>query len=221
MFKFYEFTMTYGKSFVDQVQDLLILVTKLREVKIIVPESLQVGAIMSKLPNGWNNYRKKLLHMAEDTSLQDLFKGIQIEEETQNREKAFSSQNFTKVNYVEGSSTKFKKNLKVNNTGKFKKTNPNTKSGKKDGNCHHCGKKGHFIRDCRFKKNEEAKLNNANLVEENSTEVIIAMVSKMQIGMITELSMAAATKSSDWWLDSGATIQLCNDKTQFKTYTTE
>lgn len=47
MFKFYEFTMTYGKSIVDQVQDLLILVTKLREVKIIVPESLQVGDIMS------------------------------------------------------------------------------------------------------------------------------------------------------------------------------
>lgn len=109
----------------------------------------------------------------------------------------------------------------MNNTGKFKKINPNTNSGKKDGNCRHYGKKGHFIRDCRFKKNEDAKLNKANLVEENSTEVIIAMVSEMQIGMITELSMAAATKSSDWWLDSGATIQVCNDKTQFKTYTTE
>ena len=87
MFKFYEFTMTDGKSIVDQVQDLLLLVTKLREVKIIVPDALQVGAIMSKLPPGWNNYRKKLLHMAEDISLQDLLKGIQIEEEIRENEK--------------------------------------------------------------------------------------------------------------------------------------
>ncbi|XP_070672536.1 uncharacterized protein [Malus domestica] len=82
MFKFYEFTMTDGKSIVDQVQDLLLLITKLREVKIIVPDALQVGAIMSKLPPDWNKYRKQLLHMAEDISLQDLLKGIQIEEET-------------------------------------------------------------------------------------------------------------------------------------------
>ena len=43
-----------GKSIVDQVQDLLLLVTKLCEVKEIILDALQVGAIMSKLPHGWN-----------------------------------------------------------------------------------------------------------------------------------------------------------------------
>ncbi|KAM2178896.1 hypothetical protein ACFX1R_033922 [Malus domestica] len=42
----------------------------------------RVGAIMAKLPQTWNNYRKKLLHMVEDISLENLQKGIQIEEET-------------------------------------------------------------------------------------------------------------------------------------------
>ena len=112
--------------------------------------------------------------------------------------------------------------MKANNLGKFKKTSFGTNSGKKNATCHHWGKKGHFIRDCRFKKNnEDAKLNKANMVEETHTEDIIAMVSEMQIGMITELNMAATVKSSDWWLDSGATIHVCNDRAQFKIYKTE
>ena len=85
--------------------------------------------------------------MAEDISLQDLMKGIQIEGETRKREKYFSSQDFTKINYVERNNSKFKKNLKANNLGKFKKTSFGTNSGKKNANCHHCGKKCDFIRD--------------------------------------------------------------------------
>ncbi|KAI9186802.1 hypothetical protein LWI28_021092 [Acer negundo] len=36
-----------------------------------------------------------------------------------------------------------------------------------------------------------------------------------------ELNMAAATKSFDWWLDSGATIHVCNDKSLFFAYEEE
>ena len=46
------------------------------------------------------------------------------------------------------------------------------------------------------------------------------MVSKMQIGMITETNMAA-TKTSDWWLDSGATIHVCHEKKLFSSYKEE
>lgn len=44
------------------------------------------------------------------------------------------------------------------------------------------------------------------------------MISDMQIGMITEVYMATAIKSNDWWFDSGATVHVCNDKNQFKVY---
>ncbi|KAF2320000.1 hypothetical protein GH714_021885 [Hevea brasiliensis] len=40
----------------------------------------------------------------------------------------------------------------------------------------------------------------------------------LHIGMVTELNMATTTKSNDWWYDSGATVHVCNDKTQFKNY---
>jgi hypothetical protein len=50
----------------------------------------------------------------------------------------------------------------------------------------------------------------------NAVEEIIAMVTDIQIGMITEVNMAMATNSSDWWFDSSATVHVCNE--QFKTY---
>jgi hypothetical protein len=48
---------------------LQVLVNKLHDLSINIPESFQVGAIIAKLPPSWNNYRKKLLHMTEDLTL--------------------------------------------------------------------------------------------------------------------------------------------------------
>ena len=56
------------------------------------------------------------------------------------------------------------------------------------------------------------------MVENLGIDNLVAMVSMRHIGMITELNMAVAKKSSVWWLDSRATIYVCNDKAQFKTY---
>ena len=50
MFKYYEFTMFDNKPILDQVHGLLVLVSKLREIKIIIPNPLIVGAIKAKLP---------------------------------------------------------------------------------------------------------------------------------------------------------------------------
>ena len=78
-------------------------------------------------------------------------------------------------------------------------------------------KKGHYICEGRFLKNKKKENgNNSNMA--NAAKEIIAMVTEMRIGMITEVNMAAATNSSDWWFDSGATLHVCNEKAQFKTY---
>lgn len=219
MFRFYEFTLFDNKPILDQVHELLVLVSKLRELKIIIPDPMIVGAIMHKLPQTWNNYRKKLLHMVEDMSLEKLQKSIQIEEETRNRDKSFSSQNFSKVHNVEAS--KYQKNFKVkNDKGKFKRANYSNKQKNVDGACFHCGKKGHYIRNCRHRKSSEQianKTNGANMVEDIGSD-IVAMISMMDIGMLTEINMASAINSSDWWYDSGATVHVCNDKAQFKKY---
>ncbi|KAH9669996.1 hypothetical protein KPL70_022027 [Citrus sinensis] len=211
--KYFEFIMVDTKSILDQIHELQIIVAKLRELKVEISESFQVGAIIAKLPQSWNDYRKKLLHSKENITLEELKKHLVIEEETRSRESK-DKHDYTKVNVVQAS--KFSKNFKVKNDKKFKKSS----TQKFSGNCFFCGKKGHRQSDCRFKKKkEEVNSHKANVIE-NKSEEICAMVSEMQIGMITETNMAE-TKSYDWWLDSGATIHVCNDKKFFLSYKEE
>ncbi|KAJ4955578.1 hypothetical protein NE237_012361 [Protea cynaroides] len=146
-----------------------------------------------------------------------------IEEDTQNLQKR-NVETISKVNYVDekkpnsggkkysGESSSGRKKRKLQ---EFSGSNANkTKSNK---SCYHCKKKGHFKHDCRYRKKQKMEnANAANLVEQENA--LVAMISDLYIGMITELNMAAVTKTFDWGYDSSATVHVCNDKSQFKTF---
>ena len=71
---------------------------------------------------------------------------------------------------------------------------------KKNRPCFYCGKKGHYIKECRYINNafKKGNSNGANQVE-NEVKELIAMVSDMKIRMITEINMATTTtKFVDW-----------------------
>ena len=57
-------------SVLDQVHELQILVNKLCDLLINILESFQVSSIIAILPPSWNNFRKKLLHMSKDLTLE-------------------------------------------------------------------------------------------------------------------------------------------------------
>ena len=44
------------------------------------------------------------------------------------------------------------------------------------------------------------------------------MVSGIHIDTITEVHMVVIANPFDWWFDLGATVHVCNNKEQFKTY---
>ncbi|GKE94702.1 hypothetical protein Tco_1579557, partial [Tanacetum coccineum] len=71
---------------------------------------------------------------------------------------------------------------------------------------------------CHKNQNSNEKDESANAVEQVDTTEITAMVSEMNIGMIQELHMASVTTTDDWWYDSCATTQVCNNRDLFKTY---
>ena len=75
-----------NKSIMEQVDELFVLVSRLKDFKIEVSEQLQVVAVIAKLPTTWNDYRKKLLHTSEDFSIDQLMKHIRIEEENRSRD---------------------------------------------------------------------------------------------------------------------------------------
>ena len=78
--KYFDYKMFDNISILDQVHELQILVNKLHDLSIIIPESFQVGAIIAKLRPSWNNFRKKLLHMSEDLTLEKFRHHLKIEE---------------------------------------------------------------------------------------------------------------------------------------------
>ena len=68
--KYFDHKILDNVSVLDQVLELQILVNKLRDLSINIPESFQVSAIIAELPPSWNNFRKKLLHMSENLTLE-------------------------------------------------------------------------------------------------------------------------------------------------------
>ena len=122
-------------------------------------------------------------------------------------------------NIQNGSSSKTNKHLKVNKSGSgFKKNNSkNPNKDKKNRACFHCEKKGHYICECKLLKNKK-KDEEGNAIETDVIEDIVAMVSGMHINMITEVHMVVIANPFDWWFDSGATVYVCNNKEQYKTY---
>ena len=220
--KYFEFKMVDYVSVLDQVHELQILASKLKDLKVEIPESLQVAAIIAKLPPGWNDYRNKLMHSSESFTLDQLQKGLRIEEETRIRDgkgKQIVSGYNPKVNYIDS--------IRPNEGGKKRKYTESVSNTNKDSNskknktCFHCKKKGHFKKECRFwkkmKKDHASSSNKVNVAEEEIKE-LVAMVSEMQISMVTEVHMAAIIKSQDWWFDSGVTAHICNEKNMFKDY---
>jgi hypothetical protein len=167
-------------SVLDQMQELQILVHKLNDISIKIPKLFQVGAIIAKLSPSWNNYRKKLMHMAQELTLEQIGTHLRIEEESRIHEgtNSMSKVNEETVNYVQNGgvgSSKTHKSFKPNKKT-FKKTNSNKdKNGRA---CFYCGKKSHYIRECRFLKNK-MKEKELNISEANVVDEIVAMVSEM------------------------------------------
>ena len=200
--KYFDFKMLDDKSILAQVHELQVIVNKLRAVKIDMPEPFQVGAIIAKLPQSWNGYRKKLLHSSEDYSLEKIQKHLRIEEESRIREKAENSNiGHSKANAV----SKPKSNKAKGDYGPKKDQDKFKTKGKPNGGgCFVCGKPGHIARFCRQRKGQGNEAN-VTTTEEN----IVATISEV---------LTVNGKIPGWWYDTCATVHVSYDKSLFKTY---
>lgn len=145
--KYFDYKMIDNKPILEQVHELQVIVNKLRVLKIVLPETFQVGAIIAKLPPSWKDFAKKLMHKSEDFSLDQIQKHLRIEEEARKRDAKNLIQGQSSVNYLEARSFKGKgpgvkkDNHKFKHPGqKNKKFDPNKRKGK----CHVCGETGHY-----------------------------------------------------------------------------
>ncbi|XP_047263819.1 uncharacterized protein LOC124896308 [Capsicum annuum] len=77
-----EFKMVDDRSITEQVQEFQLIANKIAISGIALDENFHVGAIVSKLPPSWKEYRSKLLHKKEDLTLEQLLQHLQIEQKT-------------------------------------------------------------------------------------------------------------------------------------------
>lgn len=73
----------------DQVHELQVLVSKLKNLEIKVFDALQISTILSKLPQFWNNYRKKIMHSMVSLFVEQFMTQIQIKCETRAHDALF------------------------------------------------------------------------------------------------------------------------------------
>nr|GEW85125.1 hypothetical protein [Tanacetum cinerariifolium] len=199
-FKFFEFAMEDNVSILDQVYEFLVFVSKFKNLNIEIPEKLLVGAIITKLPSSWHNYRKKLMHTSEDFTLDQIQKHLRIEEETRIWEKNLNGASSSKVNYVDSGKNNKEYDKKRKGTWNSSKDNKKDKKPLSEVACYKCGKKEHIKRYC---KNPIRKNQNSNKKDESAN---------------AKLHMASVIITDDWWYDSGATTHVYNNRDLFKTY---
>ncbi|PHU17324.1 putative histone acetyltransferase HAC-like 1 [Capsicum chinense] len=103
-----EFKMVDGKSITKQVQKFQLIANKIAISGISLDENFHVGAIVSKLPPSWKEYRSKLLHNKEDLTLEKLLQHLQIEQETRWHDNNSLKEPVIKAHMVEEKSNKKK-----------------------------------------------------------------------------------------------------------------
>ncbi|GAV83419.1 UBN2_2 domain-containing protein [Cephalotus follicularis] len=84
--KYLDFKIADTKHILEKVHEWQVMMNKLRILKIILPETFQVGAIIAKLPPSWKVFVKKLMYKSKDISLYQIQKQLRIEKEARKRD---------------------------------------------------------------------------------------------------------------------------------------
>nr|XP_027075858.1 uncharacterized protein LOC113699697 [Coffea arabica] len=128
--KYFDFKFINNSPLLDQIHNLQVIVSKLKDLNVEILEAFQVGAIIVKLPPSWNDYQKKLLHTSEILTLDGVLKHLNIEEDARNLQKK-DVNGESKVKVEDDSKVNFVNERKCSNFKRKKYDNTNSKDNKK------------------------------------------------------------------------------------------
>lgn len=221
--KYHDFKMTNGKSMVEQTQELQLLVGELNHSKIALPDKFQVGMVIAKLPPSWRDFATALKHRREEMTMDDLVASLDVEEKARAKDAPLVNEDYnSRVNLTDTHQRRNKKNPKENNSGMKPRGKIDKGNGKKNGkgpmSCFECGKPGHFARNCRYKKrNEKVQKDKSDDQTDAKVNMVIdeAEVARCVSNMSQKFDKCQPV---DWWVDTGATIHVCFDRSLFSTF---
>ncbi|KAI9182168.1 hypothetical protein LWI28_022705 [Acer negundo] len=179
--KFFDYKMVDSKRVVERFYEIKHILNQFSQHKMNMDESAIVSVIINKLPPSWKYYKRSLKHKKkEDVTLEELDQYLGIEEEYRINFVDEQVNSSSKVHMVEeGKEAKQVPQHSKDKKQKFDSTK--NQSSKKKGSCHHCGKSGHFKRECYLLKKKK-KENTSNF-----------------IAMISEIN--SLEDDTAWWID--------------------
>ncbi|GJW69689.1 zinc finger, CCHC-type containing protein [Tanacetum coccineum] len=185
--------------------------------------TISVSSIIDKLPPSWKDYKHTLKHGKDDLSLVQLGSHLRIEESLRahdsdkgkGKEVGGPSVNMTEEG--KNKQNKGKKRSNENNSGSSSNKKPKLE-------CWKCGKTGHFKRDCRSGKKNNANAGGSGKGSKDQSQDqgqnlvnIWNSFVKYSVSLISE-AFYVQVDAIAWWIDSGATTHVCKDRCWFKTF---
>ncbi|KAL5863382.1 hypothetical protein ACOSQ3_000896 [Xanthoceras sorbifolium] len=202
-----------GNSVSEHMSEFQGIVDQLNSMKMTVDDELQALLMLSSLPKSWDTLVVSVSNSAPDGKLtMDMVKDRMLNEESRRKDEGHTPENEALVTEKQG---------KQEWRGRSK--NPHNQSQQRgrsksrsrhDKKCHHCGKLGHFIRECRKLKAERTRNQDAQ-TRTNDTATVTEEVVVVQ----AEDYINLASQDSTWVVDSGASYHVTSRLEFFSTYT--
>lgn len=183
-------------QYINNFQDKVNL---LEDAEIEIPPELQSIMLLSSLPEDYENFCVAI-ESRDQIPTVDFIKGKLIEEEArrqgQDTKEDGTSALVTRKAYTNRGSSKYAHKGPA-------RGDPDKK--KFEGNCFNCGKYGHLANRCRSKRKDSGKPNKFEKTKDESEASLFAVS-----------ALASSTEGYEWYLDSGATSHMCNNRKAFE-----
>ena len=238
---FYNFKMVNDKPIGDQLHTFQDHVRYLESKGSKFSEEFKVSNLIDKLPPSWSDFARELRHNQSSLTLNNAIVKVRIENEHRQNEKS-KTEVSPKVNLTEESKnpnrhkSSFKpKNRNFKNSGnKFHNKGPskysqnqNQNSYKSNGgsknnqkHCYVCGRTNHLAPQCFYKKTQPVQASNRFKAAPKHQVNMIEGTPNNSFRLENSIPLINNTiyNSNDWWLDSGANIHVCNERSWFLNY---
>jgi len=169
--------------------------------------------MIAKLPQSWTDFATSIKHKRQEFSIAEFVGALDIEDKAKAKDvkgkkiiEGNSSAHVVQKNRPKLQKKKFRQELKKKYTTSFKK---GKKLNKEKMNCFTCGKTGHSSRECPKAKWKPPPQKSANT---NETEAATS-----GYGNLLPYAFLVCY-SPDWWVDTGANIDVYVDASLFSFY---